>query len=227
MADDPKTIDQVDAEREANSRAEERRAYERRRMAAGDPAIVQITADDAAARIRQSGLLDDAHPMSPEDRHRANFAGRVCAALGLDPTVENFARVDAAMRELNIVPHEGHEYPKWVKTGRKEQVWDVNTDSYVDGKKDEVVCVHDADEEAEATSGKAIDPASGHVTGSDPEPHTDVPTRGLIPTRPGDSTADAPAAGFQRAGAGRLVNEETAPETVKPAVPPKAPQRNR
>lgn len=178
-----------------------------------------ITADEAAQRVRQSGLLNDAHPMSAEDRHRANFVGRVCEHLGLDPTVENFARVAAALRELKIEPHAGHEYPKYVKTGKKVKVWDGASGDWIDGKEDEQVIVHDADEEAKATSGEPVDAHDGHPAGSGPEPHTDKPTAGLTPTRPEGEQADAPTdGGYRNAGAGKL------DETAKPPVPSKPPQ---
>lgn len=108
----------------------------------------RVTANEAAIQIRQSGLLDEAHGLTPEDRHRANFAGRVCEILGLEPTAENMARVQQAMDKLDIEPHEGHEYPKWVPTGRKVQVYNPATGAMVDGPKDEMAIANDADEEA-------------------------------------------------------------------------------
>lgn len=184
---------------------------------------VAITAEEAADRIRQSGLLDEAHQLSPEDRHRANFAGRVCEILGLPATVENFAHVAHAMDELQIVPHEGHEYPKWVKTGRKVQVYDMKTDAWVDGPKDEMVVVHDEDEEAHA--GDPPHPAD--PVNPAPQPRTEVPTSGLVPAQPGSAsaTADAPA-GYPSAGQGKLVQDEVKPAAQAPArAAPKAPTR--
>lgn len=215
-------------------------------------AAVEVTADEAARRIREMGLVDGEHKMSPEDRHRANFVGRVCDHLGIERTVENFAKVTNALNELGVEPHAGHEYPKYVPTGRKEQVWDIKTDSYVDGKKDELVIANDETEEADIKAGKL---PGGTDLRPNPEAHTDVPTAGLIPTKPEDmnhsrtnpqfrnveaakmtqseepkfseqvvENAEKKAeTGYQNAGAGKLDNPDYSHGATRPA--PKAPQR--
>lgn len=125
-------------------------------MPANNPeSLHSVTVGEAARRVRESGLFEDVNPMTAEDRHRANFAGRVCTALGLESTVENFARMEMAMEKLGIKPHEGHEYPKWVPSGRKEQVFDHASNEWVDGKKDEMIIVHDEDDEARVGRGEA------------------------------------------------------------------------
>lgn len=177
------------------------------------------TVVEAARRIQESKLLeDDPHHQSPEERHQANFIGRVCDQLGIERTVENFARVDAAMDKLGIEPHAGHEYPKYVKTGKKVQVFDFATNTYFDGKKDEEVIVHDADEERAAMAGDS--PANVDDAGRPaPAPHTDVPTSGVIPTPPEDIQPPQ-SVGFMNAGSGKLDATEN---TLR--KPPVAPQR--
>lgn len=185
---------------------------------------VTVTADEAALRIRAAGALDDSHPISPEDRHRADFVGRVCDHLSLERTVENFSRVAKALDDLGIVPHAGHEYPKYVKTGKKMQRYDSTKDEMVDTKEDEQVTVHDANEEAEVTAGKH--PASQPSPAStEPDPRTDTPTMNIKPTQPENGSADAPAE-YLDAGQGKLAQSAAQDEQAAPVrKTPQAPRR--
>lgn len=144
-----------------------------------------VSISEAVRYIKDHDVLNEvANPQSPEDRHRANFIGHVCTALGLEPTVDNFFRVSAALDHLDIQPHTGREYPKWVPSGRKEQVF-VDGE-WVDGKKDEMVVVHDEDEEAQAGRGEVIHTrpgAYGSYTGAEaPAVRVDQPVFGLRTT---------------------------------------------
>src|SRR4051812_10328694 len=103
---------------------------------------MKIDAKEAARRIRDAGLHDEiASHMDPATRHRMGFIQSVCNELGVPPDADNLARVSEALIQLDIQPHEGNEYPKYVPTGRKEQVYDPGRGDFVDGKKDEMVIV--------------------------------------------------------------------------------------
>lgn len=74
---------------------------------------------EAANRIRQQAELDRSLRTSPEDAHALKFAKEVAVELGFDANkAEDVFHVFQLLREHDIAPHTGQEWPKYVQRKR-------------------------------------------------------------------------------------------------------------
>lgn len=100
----------------------------------------RIDAREAAEVIRQD--IGESPALDPRLQHSLKYCTEVCNYLQLDPNPVNLQRVADALKDAGIEPGHPAEFPKYVVVGQDAHGYDVS------------VIVENADQEAEAASGK-------------------------------------------------------------------------
>lgn len=136
-------------------------------------------AQEAANEIRGVIHSDLSSRVAPEEQHQLKYLKEVCNYLGVEPSAENVLHVRSVLREHDIAPYSGDEWPKWVV--RK---WD-NTQhiAHNEQEADEIVNVEPPPEPAPAP--RVIEP---------PVQNPDLDLKDKVPHTVGGETAMAKGA---------------------------------